>query len=198
MTEERTFSNDAASVTAARRWVLHALGDVAPTVADAVALMVSELSANAVRHSGTQFTLSIDATSARIRVSVADSGPGRPVVRSPEPTEPSGRGLQIVEALADEWGIDSAPEGQGKTVWFTIGAPDGVDEPAQLDRELDGEGIMSESTRSSSMKNAPPASTPPPSRRGRRPRARASARPVSAGRCPNHTRLVTETRGAGR
>jgi hypothetical protein len=32
--------------------------------------------------------------------------------------EMHGRGLAIVEATADKWGVDPAPSGDGKTVWF--------------------------------------------------------------------------------
>ena len=79
MIGERTFSNDAGSVTAARRYVLDALGPVAPPLADSVALMVSELSANAVRHTATHFTLSIDLTSTReLPVGGVDTAPPPP------------------------------------------------------------------------------------------------------------------------
>jgi serine/threonine-protein kinase RsbW len=40
------------------------------------------------------------------------------LLRFPAPTEPSGRGLRIVEALARAWGTVDSPG--GKTVWFTL------------------------------------------------------------------------------
>jgi hypothetical protein len=41
------------------------------------------------------------------------------MMRSPGPNDPSGRGLQIVDMLSDEWGIE--PEvPAGKTVWFSL------------------------------------------------------------------------------
>jgi hypothetical protein len=54
-------------------------------------------------------------------------GPGEPALRSPRPTEPTGRGLQIVRELADHWGVIAAPNANGKTVWFSF----------DLDRDLD-------------------------------------------------------------
>jgi hypothetical protein len=40
-------------------------------------------------------------------------------MRTPGPTDPDGRGLQIVDMLASSWGFDALPEG-GKTVWFAL------------------------------------------------------------------------------
>ena len=120
MSSERRFPNDAASVTAARRFVLGALDDLPPRDADAIAVMVSELAANAVRHTGSHFTVSVDRSAERIRIAVGDSGTGDPVVRAPYPEEPSGRGLQIVQALSAEWGVIPSRGAPGKTVWFAI------------------------------------------------------------------------------
>ncbi len=108
-------------MSAARRYTAGAISGLEPRLADAVAVMVSELAANAVRHSGTHFTVTIDQSAQLIRVAVTDSGGGTPVVRAPEPIEPSGRGLQIVQALASEWGVVPNAEPPGKTVWFTVG-----------------------------------------------------------------------------
>jgi len=127
MTEARTFPNEAGSVTEARRYVLHALGNLAPGVGEAVAVMVSELAANAVRHTASDFTVGIERNESEIRIAVSDSGSGSPTVRAPKQTEPSGRGLQLVSALAAEWGVISSPAAAGKTVWFTIGAQPQVD-----------------------------------------------------------------------
>jgi serine/threonine-protein kinase RsbW len=120
MSPQRRFPNEATSVSAARRYALDAIHGLEPQLADAVAVMVSELAANAVRHSGTHFTVTIDRSAELIRIAVTDSGAGSPVVRTPEPIEPSGRGLQIVEALASDWGVVPNSDPPGKTVWFTV------------------------------------------------------------------------------
>lgn len=120
MSPHRRFPNDAASVSAARRFVLGALDGISPGDADAVAVMVSELAANAVRHTESHFTVAVDRSPERIRVAVSDGGSGDPVIRAPYPEEPSGRGLQIVQALSAEWGVIPAGAMQGKTVWFAI------------------------------------------------------------------------------
>ncbi|MDQ1449019.1 MAG: serine/threonine-protein kinase RsbW [Actinomycetota bacterium] len=120
MSPQRRFPNEATSVSEARRYTLAAVDDLSPQVADAVAVMVSELAANAVRHTGSHFTLSIDRSPELIRIAVTDGGSGSPIVKNPEPVEPSGRGLQIVQALAADWGVIPASEPPGKTVWFTV------------------------------------------------------------------------------
>lgn len=125
MTEERTFPSAPASVPQARRYTLQALTGVAADLADAVAVMVSELATNSVRHAATEFTVSIDRYPHEIRVAVTDAGEEQPTLRSPGPTEHSGRGLRIVSALADDWGVTEMVDRPGKTVWFVVAMPPG-------------------------------------------------------------------------
>jgi len=84
-----------------------------------VELLVSELASNAVAHAGTPFTVSVQFDDQRIRVEVSDTGDGVPCVRPPDPLASNGRGLQLLGALADSWGVDSHEP--GKTVWFLVG-----------------------------------------------------------------------------
>jgi anti-sigma regulatory factor (Ser/Thr protein kinase) len=120
MSDERSFPNAPESVTNARRYATNVLAGVAPDVADAIAVMVSEPATNAVRHAGTDFTVTIDRDIHGIRVAVTDTGAGLPALRSPAPTDHCGRGLRIVEALADKWGFTETANQIGKTVWFTV------------------------------------------------------------------------------
>jgi signal transduction histidine kinase len=96
------------------------LTDVPKETVDAVGLIVSELATNAVRHAATAFIVTIDQTARRVRIEVSDSGEGEPRLRSPRPTDPTGRGLRILDAMADTWGVVSATPRTGKTVWFTV------------------------------------------------------------------------------
>ena len=140
MTEERTFPNDPASIPQARRYARQVLTGVAADLADAVAVMVSELATNSVRHTATEFTVSIDRGPHEIRVAVTDAGDQQPTLRSPGPTEPTGRGLQIVTALADDWGVAEMVDRPGKTVWFNVavrpGRPRGTHESEATDRRI--------------------------------------------------------------
>ena len=90
-------------------------------VLDTVSLMVSELATNCVRHADTDFTMTIEQTMRHVRVEIADSGSGRVATRRPEPTELSGRGLRIIDRLADTWGVTEHPDRAGKSVWFMVG-----------------------------------------------------------------------------
>ncbi len=126
MSGTRAFRCQPESVAAARRFVRDALNDQSPEVVDAAELMACELATNCVQHANTDFELTIHAQG-RIRIEVRDANRGRPVPRSPKPEEPSGRGLRIVEAMSDSWGITPSPT--GKTVWFAL-TPGAASEPA--------------------------------------------------------------------
>jgi anti-sigma regulatory factor (Ser/Thr protein kinase) len=114
------FPNAPHAVADARRYALETAGHVQRDVADAIAVMVSELATNCVRHTATQFAVTVERTPHQIRVAVTDAGTGLPTVCSPAPTDRSGRGLKIVDALADGWGVSSTETTPGKTVWFTV------------------------------------------------------------------------------
>jgi serine/threonine-protein kinase RsbW len=108
------------STSSARRFACDAVGDVPGEVADAIALIASELATNCVRHAASAFEIRIERLPESIRIEVEDDGDGEPVVRSPEFTATSGRGMQIVQALADEWGVIPKSGAPGKTVWATV------------------------------------------------------------------------------
>ena len=116
----KTFPASPASVTEARRYVVEAIGPVPQSVEDAVSIVVSELATNCVRHARTDFTVDIELTPTQLRVEVADAGSGTPAIRSPQPSEPSGRGLLLVRELTDDWGVDRRDGESGKGVWFTM------------------------------------------------------------------------------
>lgn len=115
----RTFEAFEESVGSARRFVSLAIADLPGDIQDSVNLMVSELATNALVHASSGFTVAIDRSDAAVTVSVTDRGDGTPAMQSPSSSEPHGRGLRIVEALSDDWGITSSTD-TGKTVWFRI------------------------------------------------------------------------------
>ena len=120
MIVQRAFPRIADSVPAARHFVVDIVTDIPKEIADRAALMVSELATNAIRHGGTDFEMRIERTDHELSVEIEDSGEGSPVVRHARPRDASGRGLHIVEALSDAWGVRNANRGAGKTVWFTL------------------------------------------------------------------------------
>jgi anti-sigma regulatory factor (Ser/Thr protein kinase) len=117
--DARRFPNRSTSVRLARRFVADQLSDLAPDLVEVVTLMVSELATNCIRHADADFTVRVQFETDRVRVVVADDGPGSPQLRSPTPSEPYGRGLQIVSEFSDEWGFDVSPE-SGTSVWFSV------------------------------------------------------------------------------
>jgi anti-sigma regulatory factor (Ser/Thr protein kinase) len=82
-------------------------------------VLVSELVTNAVVHAGTDCTLRVSLVGGLLRVGVTDRSAAPVQVQEYTPGATSGRGLMIVDALADGWGVE-AGEG-GKTVWFEVG-----------------------------------------------------------------------------
>ncbi len=110
------------SVAQARRAMAQLAGDLPAGRLDDLRLLVSEVVTNAIRHSGTRpgelVRLHVAATPTSARVEVHDRGQGFAWRR----TEPrvecgSGRGLNLVAALADSWGIDGCPT---TCVWFEL------------------------------------------------------------------------------
>ncbi|MDU0300831.1 ATP-binding protein [Streptomyces sp. PAL114] len=112
----------------ARRFAVRCLeGWGHPPASDAscaIALVVGELAANAVRHGrvpGRDFGLRLvlDETAGLVRAEVADAAAGkRPPRATPlaPPEGESGRGLLLVDVLAERWGWEPR-EPVGKTVW---------------------------------------------------------------------------------
>ncbi len=87
---------------------------------ESVALMVSELATNVLVHAATGFTVTVERRGDYLRIEVRDAGGGAPILRSPPPSEPHGRGLRIVGEFAADWGVDGLDDGPGKSVWFTM------------------------------------------------------------------------------
>jgi len=116
-------------VTHVRRRVANvALGcGASPDEALVVELLASEVVTNAVVHGPERGHVAVRAgvRDGAFTVAVTDQGHGGPVLRDPEPTEPSGRGLHVVANLASAWGVE--PGSEGTTVWFTVELAAGVD-----------------------------------------------------------------------
>ncbi len=93
-----------------------------------VELVTTELVANAARAAAGRVGVCLLAVDSGVRLEVTDDGPGWPELRHPPPDVPSGRGLLVVDTIAEGWGIEPA-EGGGKRVWATCSArprPDGT------------------------------------------------------------------------
>jgi anti-sigma regulatory factor (Ser/Thr protein kinase) len=113
---------------AVRRWGVGELSDT-------VELLASELVTNALVHTDRDAMLTARLTrdpdpdggsgpgsgpggSARLRIEVVDDSDQWPKRRTPGEQASSGRGLMLVEALSDAWGVE--PNGTGKRMWFEL------------------------------------------------------------------------------
>lgn len=115
-----------AAVRESRSFVRTVLGSWGfPGLSDDAALLVSELVSNAVVHARTPLTLTVSwvGRPSRVRVSVHDDSPVLPRTRNFDVTATTGRGMQIIAALAHSSGVVAGAG--GKDVWFEL-APDGA------------------------------------------------------------------------
>ncbi|CAM5497785.1 ATP-binding protein [Streptomyces pseudogriseolus] len=96
-----------------RRWGL------TPQLTEDAVLLVSELVGNAVRHTGARaFGLRMRHRRGWIRVEVRDPSRALPCLMPVQDLDISGRGLFLVDKLADRWGVDLLSH--GKTTWFEM------------------------------------------------------------------------------
>ncbi len=128
-----------ARIAGARRQVRELLHDWADAEqVDSAVLMVSEMVTNVLVHTDGDALLVAEAAGERgvrrLRVEVADASDELPHKRHPGEMASSGRGVLLMEMLADAWGVD--PRGEGKSIWFELyerAKPDGDE-----DREAPG------------------------------------------------------------
>ncbi|TDC73803.1 ATP-binding protein [Actinomadura sp. 7K507] len=84
---------------------------------DDVELMAAEGVANAILHGTGIVTVAVATDGRRIRVDVTDDGPAQDGHHD-EPRLDHGRGLTVIDALSDEWGLDQSPH--RTRLWFLL------------------------------------------------------------------------------
>ncbi|MFI5689182.1 ATP-binding protein [Streptomyces sp. NPDC051636] len=118
---------DPAEVGRARRWARSRLAGSGmaddESLAETLILLVSELVTNAVVHTGTPAVLRLSlpgaaTESAPVRLEVADASTRAPAPRCADDDATGGRGLALVDGLADRWGWSQ--EGAGKRIWCEL------------------------------------------------------------------------------
>ncbi len=91
----------------------------APDRCDTLVLLTSELVTNAVMHAGGRVEVAVEVVGTRrLRVEVRDGSRELPRVQDADSDAMGGRGLLLVDKLADAWGVEIARE--GKSVWFEL------------------------------------------------------------------------------
>src|SRR3954453_2999192 len=115
------FPPDHAAAAKARRFISDTMRSWGydDSVADAQ-LLVSELVTNAVLHARSATRVTVERNGRTLRVSVFDRNPARPRLRELGPEAVTGRGLLLVDRIAQRRGVDTNDE--GKCVWFEVEA----------------------------------------------------------------------------
>jgi anti-sigma regulatory factor (Ser/Thr protein kinase) len=124
---EISFPADSAAIPSVRHELrVHLYECGLEEIAEDVVLATHELLANAVVHgfrscaSDHEVTVTATCTGNQLRVAVRDLSEERPQLQSESQTEEGGRGLRIVAAIADRWGVEANPSGAGKSVWMEL------------------------------------------------------------------------------
>lgn len=87
-------------------------------VVDTLLLLTAELVTNAVLHGRSEVVLALGRSGSRVRVGVSDENTRLPQRRESDLDALNGRGMALVEALADSHGVEVTH--LGKTVWFDV------------------------------------------------------------------------------
>ena len=88
---------------------------------DTAVLLLSELVTNAVRHGTGEIGVRVTNRQGRLRVAISDGRASLPRLVPLNLESDHGRGMQLVDALAVAWGVDTAtPPASGKSVWFEV------------------------------------------------------------------------------
>lgn len=124
VTEEYVLPQHLQSPSAARVHARAFLADERlgqPHLLTDVLVVVSELVTNAVLYGRVPIVLSLVRDLETLRIEVSDADPQVHAVKphAPNPSDPTGRGLQIVQSLTRAWGVTPQAHG-GKTVWAVM------------------------------------------------------------------------------
>lgn len=117
---------DIANCAEGRSWARRVLPEMLTTAPrrdlyDDVDLVVTELISNAVRHGGGLREARLSCTGQHLRVAAADDDPRAPTVRPRRAADQeNGRGIHLIEAVADRWGVHRHHTMIGKYVWADV------------------------------------------------------------------------------
>ncbi|WP_406433689.1 ATP-binding protein [Streptomyces sp. NBC_01589] len=110
------------SVSRARRLVVAQVGEWRLNeLADTVELLVSELVTNALCHARGPVRLNLQVRGSHLRCEVEDTNSDGPVRRTVCADAEGGRGMELLDLLAESWG--SSRTATGKTLWFELPVP---------------------------------------------------------------------------
>ncbi|MFD3493943.1 ATP-binding protein [Streptomyces sp. NPDC058690] len=110
------------SVGRARRLATAQVGEWSLNeLADTVELLVSEMVTNSLRHARGPVRLNLQVRGSHLRCEVEDTNSDGPVRRTARADAEGGRGMELLDLLAETWGSSRTPT--GKTLWFELPVP---------------------------------------------------------------------------
>lgn len=129
--------HESGAVPTGRHFTTAALADsYAADVVEAAEIVVTELLTNALLHGAPPVHLVVrtDDEGTRARIEVHDGSRSLPVRPRPSSDAMTGRGLALVDALSEGWGVTPAANAVGKAVWAEVTVESAqVAEPGDLD-----------------------------------------------------------------
>lgn len=127
ITYDARWPADKVALAELRSSLRSAIGHLPGVDAAIIELLTNELATNSIVHGSCEFQVVVEVRPTAVRVSVADSDPSPPEVRDAGPDAESGRGIQLVVDLSDDWGHRESDD--GKVVWFEVRADEDVPTP---------------------------------------------------------------------
>jgi anti-sigma regulatory factor (Ser/Thr protein kinase) len=120
---DQTWSGEPPDVHDARQFVAgHLERHGLEVLVDDAVLVVSELVTNVVLHARTPFAVSLFRTDGHVFLRVGDASAAQPRTVSGDVLDTSGRGLSIVEAVSQAWGVDNSRDRE-KYLWASFPVP---------------------------------------------------------------------------
>ena len=113
----RSFEAEPKSASIVRQYVRESL-DSLRLGSDEAVLLANELATNAIVHARSEFVVEVSVNELTCRIGVIDHDQRRPDKIAGDHEETRGRGLELVEALSDTWGVEDRAD--GKAVWCDV------------------------------------------------------------------------------
>jgi anti-sigma regulatory factor (Ser/Thr protein kinase) len=104
----------------ARRAIAEVCDGLSRDTVSTAQLLASELFTNALDHGQGRITMQVRRVKGELCIEVSDESPDRPRIKTVTLDDTRGRGLIMLEALAERWGVVARPDGRGKAVWFAL------------------------------------------------------------------------------
>jgi PAS domain S-box-containing protein len=128
------------SARQARRFVTEVVTAArADAYLETAALLTSELVTNGIVHAHTDLQVVVEATQTWVRVEVIDGNPMLPVRKTYNEDALTGRGMEMVELLATDFGVMPLAD-EGKRVWFRLGQAPLIDDDGNYVRDAEPRG----------------------------------------------------------